>query len=136
MQLAFFSQTSPLWLSVTVPLLLSVKREIESGCIFAEQLTVVPPFVPMHVQFQGPTPVTLEAVPVVHSPLDGVLGIMEPFAVPHVPLVIVIAAAFAEQLAVDPPFLPSHVQFHGPVPVTLDAVPLVQRLIVGVVVCV
>jgi hypothetical protein len=37
----------------------------------------------------------------------------------------------ALQLAVDPPFDPVQDQTKGPAPVTLDAVPLVQRLVVG-----
>lgn len=38
------------------------------------------------------------------------------------------------QLAVVPPFVPAHVQVHGVVPVTSDAVPVAQRLAVGLVV--
>jgi hypothetical protein len=35
-----------------------------------------------------------------------------------------------------PPFVPSHVQYQGPVPVVVDAVPVLQRLVVGAVVTV
>jgi len=42
----------------------------------------------------------------------------------------------AEQLAEVPPLLPAHVQPHGPVPVMVDAVPMVQRLLVGAIVTV
>ena len=37
----------------------------------------------------------------------------------------------AEQGAVVPPLLPAQLQFHGPLPVTLDAVPTAQRSVVG-----
>lgn len=37
----------------------------------------------------------------------------------------------AEQLAEVPEFTPAHVQFHGPVPVTADAVPTEQRFAEG-----
>ncbi len=40
----------------------------------------------------------------------------------------------AKQLAVDPPFAPSHVQLHGPVPVIVVAVPDKHKLIVGTIV--
>ena len=40
----------------------------------------------------------------------------------------------AEQFAFVPPLLPAQVQFHGPLPVTVDAVPVVQRLVVGVLI--
>ena len=37
----------------------------------------------------------------------------------------------ALQLAFEPPFAPLHVQFHGPLPDTADAVPAEQRFDVG-----
>jgi hypothetical protein len=37
----------------------------------------------------------------------------------------------AEQDAVVPPFAPMHVHAHGPVPVTVDGVPALQRFVVG-----
>ena len=40
----------------------------------------------------------------------------------------------AVHVAVDPPFAPSHVQLHGPVPVTAVGDPVVQKLVVGAVV--
>ena len=40
----------------------------------------------------------------------------------------------AEQVAVVPPLVPVHVQLHGPVPETVDSVPVVQRLVVGAMV--
>ena len=41
---------------------------------------------------------------------------------------------YAEQFAVVPLFVPAQLQYHGPVPVKLDAAPLEQRLVMGVVV--
>src|SRR5271165_4983434 len=40
----------------------------------------------------------------------------------------------ASHEAVAPPFEPAHVHIHGPVPVTTDAVPALQRLVVGALV--
>ena len=40
----------------------------------------------------------------------------------------------AEQVAVVPPFVPAHDQLHVPLPVTEEAVPLVQRLLFGAMV--
>lgn len=40
---------------------------------------------------------------------------------------------FAEQLAFVPPPVPLQNQFHGPVPVTVEEVPLLQRPVVGIV---
>jgi hypothetical protein len=47
------------------------------------------------------------------------------------PELIVQTWMFALQVAVVPPLAPVHVQFHGPVPVTVVGVPKVQRFIVG-----
>ncbi len=41
---------------------------------------------------------------------------------------------FAEQLAVVPPLDPVQLHVHGPVPLTVVAVPALQRLVVGAVV--
>jgi hypothetical protein len=42
----------------------------------------------------------------------------------------------ALQLAVEPPLLPAQLHFHGPLPLTADAVPAAQRLAVGALVSV
>ena len=47
---------------------------------------------------------------------------------PHEPL----AAFVALQLAATPPFDPLQVHVQGPVPVTVEAVPIEQRLVVGI----
>jgi hypothetical protein len=38
---------------------------------------------------------------------------------------------FAAQLAVEPPLLPAQLQFHGPVPLTGEGGPTLQRLVLG-----
>jgi hypothetical protein len=50
---------------------------------------------------------------------------------PHTPSTLVAAA---EHVDVAPPLRPVQVQLHGPVPVTVDAEPPVQRLLVGLAV--
>jgi hypothetical protein len=42
-----------------------------------------------------------------------------------------VLASAALQEAVVPPFVPWHDQYHGPLPVTVDAVPVLQRFVVG-----
>jgi hypothetical protein len=52
----------------------------------AEQLAVVPPLVPPQLQFQGPLPVTVEALPAEQRPLAGTVVKIPLFEEPHVPL--------------------------------------------------
>ena len=52
---------------------------------------------------------------------------LSPFAEPQAPF----TSSLAEQWAVAPPFAPPQVQSQGPFPVTLEAVPAVQRSDVG-----
>jgi hypothetical protein len=54
----------------------------------AEQLAVLPPPVPAHVQFHGPAPVIDDAVPVAHSPVVGSEVVERPLAVPQAPFSI------------------------------------------------
>jgi hypothetical protein len=99
----------------------------------ALQLAVVPPFTPVHDQFHGPLPETAVAVPVVQSPVEGAEVSATPLDDPHAPLTGVAVTPFcAVHDAVVPPFDPVHVQFHGPVPSTVVAVPVEQRPVVGV----
>jgi hypothetical protein len=100
----------------------------------AAQVAVVPPFDPAQVQFQGPLPVTVDGVPALQSLLVGAVLVMTPFAAPHWPFTGGADARGAEQTAVVPPLLPTQLQFQGPLPVTLVAVPALQRLVVGAVV--
>lgn len=51
------------------------------------QLAVVPPFVPIQVQFQGPLPDTEEAVPTVQRLVEGCEERLAPFDEPQEPLV-------------------------------------------------
>jgi hypothetical protein len=86
--------------------------------------------VPAQFQFHGPMPATAEAVPVVHRLVVGLLLRLSPFDDPHAPLTVT-GLRDAVHCAVLPPLLPAQLQFHGPVPLTVDVVPAVQRLVVG-----
>ena len=103
----------------------------EVTVLYAEQLTVDPPFVPLHDQYQGPEPEIPLAVPELHSPELGALVNEPPFEYPHCPLTGV-TVLFAEQLEVEPPFVPLHDQYQGPVPETELAVPELHKFEVGV----
>ena len=93
---------------------------------------MVPPLLPAHDQFHGPLPVTAEAAPIVQSPVLGAVLTALPLAVPQEPFTAEEATG-AEQLAVVPPLLPAHDQFHGPLPVTAEAAPIVQSPVLGAV---
>lgn len=54
-----------------------------------------------------------------------------PFPVTATVKVQVLTFSIVEQLAVMPPFSPLQLQLHGPVPVSADAEPLLQRLAAG-----
>ena len=99
----------------------------------AEQVAVEPPLDPAQLQLHGPLPLTPEAEPVVHSPLVGAVLVMTPFAGPHWPLTGAEASS-ARQVAVVPPLLPAQLHDHGPLPLTGEAAPAVQRLAVGALV--
>ena len=99
----------------------------------AEHDAVVPPLAPAQLQFQGPLPVTADAVPALQRFVVGAVLVAAPFALPHTPFTGC-AASCAEQVAVVPPLLPAHVHVQGPLPVTADAVPELQRLAVGALV--
>ena len=96
----------------------------------AEQVAEVPPLLPAQLHDHGPLPVTLDAVPALQRFAVGVLVRSAPFEDPHAPFTGV-AEAFAEQVAVVPPLLPTQLQFQGPLPATVDAEPPLQRLLVG-----
>src|SRR6516225_2072976 len=88
---------------------------------------------PVHAQAQGPVPLKVVAVPAVQRPVVGAVETATPFAGPQTPLMAVGCSGALHESFV-PPRLPLHVQFQGPVPVTVVAVPAVQRLVVGAVV--
>ena len=52
-----------------------------------------------------------------------------PLPLPAVAIVNVSSWMLAEQLAVEPPFEPTQVHTHGPVPLTVVGVPELQRLV-------
>jgi hypothetical protein len=102
----------------------------------ASQLSVAPPLRPAQVQSHGPEPlplssVTGDAVPPVHkAPPEGAAPRLAPLAEPHAPLSSA-GAGCAEHCAVVPLLLPAQLHDHGPLPVTLDADPVLQRPVVG-----
>jgi len=111
--------------------LLEVPQEPFTGVsAAAEQLAVVPPFNPPQDQVQGPEPLTVDAVPALHKLVVGALESVVPFEVPHDPF----TRRFAEHDAVVPPPLPAQLHDHGPLPVTVEALPARQRLVVGALV--
>ena len=116
--------------SLLTALPLAVPHEPFTAATEAEQLAVVPPLLPAQDQFHGPLPVTAEAVPIVQSPVVGAVLTALPLAVPQEPFTAEEATG-AEQLAVVPPLLPAQDQFHGPLPVTAEAVPTLQSPVVG-----
>ena len=89
----------------------------------AEQLTLLPPLIPLQFQSNGPDPDTLDAVPAEQSPEDGAEVVPTPFALPHAPLIL----RGAEQDALVPPPDPLQAQPQGPDPETDVAVPVEQR---------
>ena len=96
----------------------------------AEHDAVLPPLLPAQLQFHGPLPVTVDAVPAVQRLPVGAVLAATPFALPHAPLTL----CRAEQLAVVPPPEPAQVQVHGPEPLTLEGVPALHRFAVGALV--
>lgn len=96
------------------------------------QLAGVPPPIPAHDQVQGPVPTPEVSVTrgVLPSPQRLVVGAEAGevlFADPQAPF-----TATVWQLAFVPPPDPAHVQVQGPVPRTEEAVPVTQRLVVGI----
>src|ERR1700722_4159208 len=101
-----------------------------AAVLLAEQLAVVPPLAPAQLHDHGPEPETDEAEPVVQRLVVGAVETVVPFADPQAPLVGV-AVLLAEQEAFVPPLAPVQDHDQGPEPLTLVAVPAVQRLVVG-----
>jgi hypothetical protein len=102
-----------------------------AAVLLAEQGAVVPPLEPEQLHDHGPDPLTLEAEPVEQRLVVGADEIVVRFALPHTPLTGE-AVLFAEQLAVAPPSEPTQDHDQGPVPLTDEARPVVQRLVMGV----
>ena len=93
----------------------------------AEQVAVVPPFDPVQLHVHGPAPLTLEALPELQRFKVGADVNVPLLEGPHAPF----ACKLAEQLAFVPPLMPTHVHVHGPVPLTIDALPALHRFVVG-----
>src|SRR5882757_10876623 len=104
--------------------------------LFAEQVAVVPLLEPAQDQVKGPVPLTDEVEPVVQRLVVGAVETVVPFADPQTPLTGeggVTTVLFAEQVAVVPLLEPAQDQVKGPVPLTDEVEPVVQRLVVGAV---
>lgn len=97
--------------------------------LLALQLALVPPKIPIQVQFHGPVPSTDDGVPLLQRLVVGIVVVLIPCEVPQVALTARVGAVHG---AFAPPFDPAQVQFQGPVPETVDGEPVVQRLVVGV----
>ena len=98
----------------------------------AEHDAVLPPLLPAQFQRHGLLPVTVDAVPALQRLVVGALVRVAPFEEPQTPFTPCADASFtAEQVAVVPPLLPVHVHDHALLPLTADAVPALQRFVVG-----
>jgi hypothetical protein len=93
----------------------------------AVQLSVLPPSLPSQFQVQGPAPVTRLAFPCVQRFSVGADLKASPFAPPQAPF----CATVAEHATDAPPLSPSHAQFHGPSPVTIEAWPTLHKSPIG-----
>ena len=94
---------------------------------------MLPPLLPAQVHENGPAPLTADAVPAVQRLAVGLALTVAPFEEPHAPFVEPLEASLSEHDAVLPPLLPAQLHDHGPLPLTFDAVPAVQRFAVGAV---
>ena len=91
-----------------------------------------PPLLPAQLHDHGPLPLTVEAVPAVQRFAVGAVLTVAPFELPHAPFTGCAEATFvAEQVAVVPPPLPAQLHDQGPLPLTVEAVPALQRFAVG-----
>jgi hypothetical protein len=120
------SPVGPVELPLVVPLL-----PVEAS--LSEQVAVLPPLLPAQLHDHGPLPLTAEAVPVVQRFAVGLALTVAPFEEPHAPATagVEVEASLSEHDAVLPPSLPAQVHDHGPLPLTVDAAPVVQRFAVG-----
>jgi hypothetical protein len=101
-----------------------------TGCGPDEHVAVVPPSRPrqLHPYCPCPDDTTDVAFPAAHRLVVGSAVEVDPFALPHTPLV---PASGTRQSATPPPLLPRHAHAHGPVPDTGDAVPVAHRFVDG-----
>jgi hypothetical protein len=97
---------------------------------WVEQLAVEPPLEPAQAHDHGPIPLTTDAVPTLQSAVVGGRLLAVPFAAPHCPFTPE-ERSEAEQLAVEPPWVPAQLHDQGPVPATDEAVPAEHNPVVG-----
>jgi hypothetical protein len=100
------------------------------GANKAVHWAAMPPLLPAQLHVHGPLPLTAEAVPVLHRLVVGADARVMPLDEPQTPFTGD-GLSCAEHEAVVPPLEPAHDQLHGPAPLTPDAVPAEQRLVVG-----
>ena len=70
---------------VILPLLDEPQAPLTTASTGAVQDVLVPPCVPAQVQFQGPEPLTVDALPRLQRPLVGFELVGTLFAGPHIP---------------------------------------------------
>jgi len=120
------------WIKVGTELLLPLEPLEPVEASLSEHDAVLPPLLPAQLHDHGPLPLTADAAPAVQRLAVGLALTFAPFEEPHAPFTGVAEATFfAEQVAVVPPSLPAQLHDHGPLPLTADAVPVLQRLAVG-----
>jgi hypothetical protein len=120
-----------LWVAITAAVYVVVGGVTGVVLFDAVQLATVPPLEPVQFQFQGPVPLTVPEVPVVQRPVVGAKEVLISVAEPQAPFTGVFEVAL--QPAVPPPFVPTQLHVHGPVPDIVPDVPAVQRPAVGAV---
>ena len=113
---------------LTVPLPPVTMTGMVKVWMLAEQVAVVPPFNPAQLQFQGPVPVTLDAVPIVQRLDDGTMVTVVLLALPQVPLVVESANVAVTLFAV------SIVTWQLPVPLQAPDQPVKLLPLLGVAV--
>ena len=89
----------------------------------ATQDDALPPLAPEHVHVQGPLPLTTPVIPEEHKPLCGLTRVDVPLAGPQAPSIGEGGSRGAVQLTLIPPFSPRQLQFQGPLPAVVVAVP-------------
>lgn len=113
-----------------VPLALPQLPLTSTGAVHVPES--LPPLVPSQTQVHGPVPLTAVATPPPHKLVEGALVKPVPLAEPQVPLTGT-GCTGAEHGALLPPLLPLQLQFQVVLPVSLTvvALPLPQRFVVG-----
>ena len=104
----------------------------------AVQLTVMPPFTPIQLQFHGPLPLISDVMPAEQRLSVGRSSKATPLEDPQSPFSEGPGGGGAFGITLDvvhvlamPPFMPEQVHVHGPSPLTALATPLSHKLTVG-----